>query len=143
VRPAVDVYERLAFDPGSVRLPDVPDGVEPTLVRGATVSGIPVGETSVWRLLFGLYGYLLPLVLLAAWVSLALWDLARRQDLGRGARIIWVLVVLIVPVLGVVAYHLAGRSPELPGWLRATVVVGGLASYLLVLAAGALLGGIV
>jgi hypothetical protein len=93
--------------------------------------------------LFGRYDYLLPFVLYAAWVSLALWDLARRDDLGRTATIAWILVVLVVPFLGVLAYHIAGRSPRLPGWLRATVVAGGIASYLLVLAVGAMLGGIV
>lgn len=141
VQPAVGVYDRLAFDPAAVRLPTA--DVQPTIQKGPTVFGIPVLATSVWQVLFGLYGYLLPFVLYAAWTSLALWDLARRDDLGRGATIAWIAVVLIVPFVGVLAYHVAGRSPSLPGWLRATVVAGGIASYLLVLAIGALVGGIV
>ncbi len=137
VTPAVDVYEA----PGTIALPT--SRLEPTIVKGPTVFGIPMLATSAWQVLFGLYGYLLPFVLYAAWVSLALWDLARRDDLGRTATIAWILVVLVIPFLGVLAYHIAGRSPRLPGWLRATVVAGGIASYLLVLAIGALLGGIV
>lgn len=137
VRPAVDVYA----PPAPVRLPQT--DLEPTIAKGPTVFGLPVVGTSVWQVLFGLYGYLLPFVLYAAWTSLALWDLARRDDLSRGATIAWIVAVLVIPFLGVIAYHVAGRSPSLPGWLRAAVVGGGIASYLLVLAIGALLGGIV
>jgi hypothetical protein len=46
-----------------------------------------------------------------------------------------------VPFLGVIAYHVVGR-PMLPGWLRLTVIGGGIAAYLIVLAVGASLGGI-
>jgi hypothetical protein len=49
--------------------------------------------------------------------------------------------VLLVPFLGVVAYHVLGR-PKLPAWLRAAVVGGGVAAYLVILGIGALLGGI-
>ena len=75
------------------------------------------------------------------WTSLALWDLARRDDLGRGAAIAWIAVILLVPFLGVIADHVVGR-PRLPAWLRAAVVGGGLVAYLVVLGVGALLGGI-
>ena len=80
-------------------------------------------------------------MLYAAWTSLALWDLARRDDLRRGAAIAWIAVVLLVPILGVIAYHVLGRS-QLPAWLRAAVVGGGLVAYLVILGIGALLGGI-
>jgi hypothetical protein len=50
-------------------------------------------------------------------------------------------VVLLVPFLGVIGYHVLGR-PKLPGWLRAAVVGGGVAAYLVILGIGALLGGI-
>jgi hypothetical protein len=49
--------------------------------------------------------------------------------------------VLVVPFLGVIAYHVLGR-PHLPAWLRAAVIGGGVAAYLVVLGVGALLGGI-
>jgi hypothetical protein len=91
---------------------------------------VPQGA-SPWALVFALYGYLLPFVLYAAWTSLALWDLARRDDLGRGAAIGWIAVILLVPFPGVIAYHVLGR-PKLPAWLRAAVVGGGLVAYLVV-----------
>jgi hypothetical protein len=97
---------------------------------------------SPWQLLFGLYGYLLPFVLYSAWTSLAFWDLARREDASRNARLGWVAAILLVPFLGVIAYHAVGKS-AIPTWLRAAVVGGGLAAYLLVLGLGAIIGGIV
>ena len=139
VRPAVDVWAEHRVDLATVPLPHYD---QPTTVRKEpTVSGVPLLAASPWQLVFALYGYLLPFVLYAAWTSLAFWDLARRDDLGRGAILAWIAVVLLVPFLGVIAYHVLGR-PKLPGWLRAAVVGGGVAAYLVILGIGALLGGI-
>jgi len=139
VRPAVDVWAEHRVDLATVPLPHYD---QPTTVRKEpTVSGVPILAASPWQLVFALYGYLLPFVLYAAWTSLAFWDLARRDDLGRGAILAWIAVVLLVPFLGVIAYHVLGR-PKLPGWLRAAVVGGGVAAYLVILGIGALLGGI-
>jgi hypothetical protein len=70
------------------------------------VAGITVSQPGVWQLLFGLYGYLLPIALLAAWVSLAFWDLAQRQPMSRTRTLLWIALILLVPFIGVVAYHL-------------------------------------
>jgi plastocyanin len=140
VRPAVDVFQAARVDLAQVPLPGASDQ-PPTTSKEPTVFGVPILAASPWQLLFALYGYLLPFVLYAAWTSLALWDLARRDDLGRGAAIAWIAVVLVVPFLGVIAYHVLGR-PRLPAWLRAAVIGGGVAAYLVVLGVGALLGGI-
>jgi plastocyanin len=140
VQPAVDVFQQHRVDLATIPLPG-PSGRPPTVRKEPTVFGVPLLATSPWQLLFALYGYLLPFVLYAAWTSLALWDLARRDDLGRGAAVGWIAVVLVVPFLGVIAYHVLGR-PRLPVWLRAAVVGGGLVAYLVVLGIGALLGGI-
>jgi hypothetical protein len=91
---------------------------------------------------FGLYAYLLPFVLYAAWVGIALWDLARRDDIGKGGIIGWTAGILLVPFLGVIAYHLFSRSP-IPRWQRVTYVLGGVVSYLVIVGIGALVGGIV
>jgi plastocyanin len=140
VRPAMDVFAAHRVDLARVQLPGAPEQ-PPTVRKEPTVFGVPILAASPWQLAFALYGYLLPFVLYAAWTSLALWDLARREDLGRGAAIAWIAVVLLVPFLGVIAYHTLGR-PKLPAWLRAAVIGGGLAAYLIVLGVGALLGGI-
>ena len=41
--------------------------------------GVPLIATSWWSLLLGLYGYILPFVLYASWVAIAMWDLIRRD----------------------------------------------------------------
>jgi plastocyanin len=140
VRPAMDVFAAARVDLAKVPLPAASDQ-PPTVRKEPTVFGVPLLAASPWQLVFALYGYLLPFVLYAAWTSLALWDLARRDDLRRGVAIGWIAVVLVVPFLGVIAYHVLGR-PRLPAWLRAAVVGGGLVAYLVVLGIGALLGGI-
>src|SRR6266536_1465007 len=142
VRPAVDIYDDHRVDRDQIALPAPPADQRATVRKEPTVFGVPILASSAWQVIFGLYGYLLPFALFAAWVSLALWDLARRDDLGRGATIAWVGVVLVVPFLGVIAYHALGR-PRIPGWLRATMIGGGIVAYVLILAIGALIGGIV
>ncbi|MDX1621439.1 MAG: right-handed parallel beta-helix repeat-containing protein, partial [Nitriliruptorales bacterium] len=141
VRPAVDVFANTSFDPAAVELPPAADDLEVTQRKEPTVSGVPV-LASAWSVFFGVYGYLLPLILLAAWTALALWDIARRDDLSRGSAIAWVAAVLIVPFLGVIAYHAFSGSP-IPGWLRATYLVGGLVAYAVILGIGAVVGGVV
>ena len=37
-------------------------------------------------------------------------DVIRRPDLGGGAKVIWVLLIFILPVLGVIAYVIARPS---------------------------------
>jgi len=142
VRPAVGIYGEHRVDLDQIALPASPPGQDTTIRKEPNVFGVPILAASAWQLIFGLYGYLLPFALFAAWIALAFWDLARRDDLGRGATIAWVAVVLIVPFLGVIAYHLLGR-PKLPGWLRATMIGGGIAAYVVILGVGALIGGIV
>jgi Phospholipase_D-nuclease N-terminal len=142
VRPAVDIYRDHRVDLDQIALPAPPAGHGVTFRKEPTVFGVPILASSALQVIFGLYGYLLPFALFAAWIALALWDLARRDDLSRGATIAWVAVVLVVPFLGVIAYHVLGR-PKIPGWLRATMIGGGIAAYALILGIGALIGGIV
>ena len=87
------------------------------------------------QVFLGLYATVLPFAVLAAWLALSLWDIARRSaddDLARGPAIGWTLGVLFVPVVGAAGY-LVGVS-SLPRWLGATVVGGGIGAYLVILA---------
>jgi hypothetical protein len=108
-------------------------------MEGATVFGVLLG--SVTSVFFGLYAYFLPFVLYASWVTIALWDLA-RSGRGKGAVVGWSAVILLVPFAGVILYYLLGRS-AIPAWQRWTLVAGGLGAYLVILAAGALIGGVI
>ena len=104
-----------------------------------TVLGVSLA-TGWWGVLVGLYAYALPLILYSAWVSIALWDVVRQEAVPNRTRILWMLVVLVVPLLGPIAYYAFGRSP-IQRSLRVMLVAGGLAIYaaltVLALAVGA------
>jgi plastocyanin len=139
VLPAVEVFASHPVDLDSIGVPDLPPGFVIDQPKGFTVFGVLMG--SVTSVFFGLYAYLLPFVLYAAWVTIALWDLF-RSNRGKGAVIGWSAVILLVPFLGVILYYLFGRS-QIPTWQRMTLVFGGLGAYLVILAVGAIVGGVV
>lgn len=144
VRPAHDVFETYAeIDVRELETIPFPPEAEALGLDGSAevaVETLPVSGPGFWPLFFAFYAYLLPVALLAAWLALAFWDIARRDDLSRGGALGWIAAILLVPLVGVVAYYVAGRSP-LPGWLRAAVVAGGAAAYLVIAALGFWLGG--
>ncbi len=85
------------------------------------------------QVFLGLYATVLPFAILAAWLALSLWDIARRateESLGRGPAVGWTLGVLFVPVVGAAGYLVGGSS--LPRWLTVTFVGGGVVAFLLV-----------
>jgi plastocyanin len=102
-----------------------------------TFMGIPLAASPL-SLLIGLYGYVFPLILYVAWVVLALWDLARREELASGARLGWTAAVLAIPLVGPLAYLFAGGS-RLPLGMRLLLVVGGVVFYVLLFVLGLLL----
>jgi hypothetical protein len=116
---------------------------EITLAQGPTVSkeiaimGMPLA-TSWGGLLIGLYGYVLPFVLYATWVAVAMWDLIRQESAPLPHRTRWMLVVLVVPFLGPLLYFAFGRSP-IPRQLRLVLTAGGIVVYLLFLTLGVLI----
>ncbi len=138
VEPAVDVFAE--YDMPEISIPDDPDRVV-AIPKEVLVAGIPLAASSGWQLIFSLYGYLLPFVLYAAWVSLSFWDIARRDDMARRASLLWIAAILLVPFLGVIAYLFLGRS-RIETWLRVAVVAGGIGAYGVILVLGALLGGL-
>jgi hypothetical protein len=95
-----------------------------------TVLGIVLAAPTWWALSISLYAYLLPFALYAVWLSVAFWDLARRDDLSLRQKAGWMAAVLLLPLLGPVAYYLLGRS-QIPGVLRLTMVAGGMGAYAL------------
>jgi Phospholipase_D-nuclease N-terminal/Right handed beta helix region len=111
----------------------------PTVTKELTVMGVPLA-TSWWSLLIGLYGYILPFVLYAAWVAIALWDLIRQEAQPLTHRTRWMLVVLVVPFVGPLLYFAFGRSP-IPSQLRLILTVGGIAIYALFVMIGAVVSG--
>jgi len=106
--------------------------VSPDVFQEVTVLGISLA-TSWWGVLIGLYAYVLPLILYSAWVSIALWDLVRQEAVPNRTRVLWMLVVLVIPIAGPVAYYAFGRSP-IQRSLRVMLVAGGLAIYVVLTA---------
>ncbi|MFQ5945688.1 MAG: right-handed parallel beta-helix repeat-containing protein, partial [Anaerolineae bacterium] len=135
-----------AFAPPDLEAIEIPEMFEePPIARQEVImTGIPVTQPGFWPLLLGVYGSFLPFVLYAAWTALAVWDLAQRFEsgsLGKRTVVGWTAAILLLPFVGVIAYHALGR-PLLPGWLRATVVGGGLAAYVAVVVLSMGIGGL-
>jgi plastocyanin len=129
--PAVDVFVRP--DTEAIVTPAPPDDIQ---IRGKeiTVSGIPVSDPTVWTVIASMWAYFLPLALVGSWIALAIWDMVRRQDeLSRVATTIWFFVILLVPIVGVIAYFVLGRS-RIPAWMRLLLVGGGIAAWIVVMA---------
>ena len=141
VVPAYRVMERLDLDLDQITTPDLPADVDVTHQEVLTMAGIPV-FASAFGVFYGLYAYILPFALYAAWIALAAWDLARRDDMSRAAQVGWVAVILLVPFLGPVLYYVLGRS-HIPAHLRWSIVAGGFLAYAATFAVGAVVGGVV
>jgi hypothetical protein len=125
-------------DLGSIGVPPG-DGRDRGEDRQVSVLGVGLTAAPWWSLLISYYGSVLPLILYVTWVSVAMWDLVRRDDLSAAGRLGWMAMVLLLPLAGPVAYFAAGRSP-IPAGLRAMLVGGGLVVYLLVAGLGFLVG---
>ena len=140
VIPAVGVFAGSEPDLDSIVVPEMPPDLEVTQEKGINIMGVSFASAA--GVFFGLYAYVLPLVLYTSWVVLALWDLARREDIGRGKVVGWMAAVLIVPFLGVIVYFIFGKS-SIPSWQRWVFMAGGMAVYALFLGLGMVVGGIV
>jgi hypothetical protein len=108
-----------------------------TVAKEIAIMGVPLA-TSWGELLIGLYGYVLPFVLFATWVAVAMWDLIRQESTPMPHRARWMLLVLIVPFVGPLLYFAFGRSP-IPRQLRLVLTAGGIVAYLLFLGLGVLI----
>ncbi len=163
VVPAVGVFAGFDLDLDAIEVPPSPDptrggedadagdadgdGAEvatgpgaPSRDRAVLVAGVPFGIGG-FSTLYGVLGWLAPFALFAAWVALALIDLARREDLARPAVVAWTAGVLVLPFVGAPAYLLAGGA-GLPRWLRWTAVVGATVVLAALLGAAAVIGGL-
>jgi len=138
--PAFNVFVKPDLD--AITTPELPAG---TQIRGKeiTVSGVPITEPTFWTFVFSLWAYFLPLALVGAWMALAIWDIVRRQDeMSKGMTITWYAIILLVPIIGVMAYFVFGKSMIEP-WLRGLIVGGGAVAYVVVLAVLLLMSGAV
>ena len=140
VRPAVNVFAGAKPNVDAIAVPDMPSDLEVTQGKGFNIMGVTFGSTIGG--LVGLYAYVLPLVLYAVWVGIAVWEIIKRDDMTKGAGIGWILVILVVPFLGVIAYYLLGKS-QIPAAYRWVLLAGGMGAYALFLVLGLFVGGLV
>ncbi|MGB8348122.1 MAG: PLD nuclease N-terminal domain-containing protein [Ktedonobacteraceae bacterium] len=101
-----------------------------TITPGITLGGLGLA-TPFFEIILGFYLYYLPLALYAAWLSVATWDIVRREKLSGAARIGWLAVIFLIPVLGPIAYYLFGRS-QIPRGTRLALVIGAPVVYLVI-----------
>ncbi|HEY5889436.1 MAG TPA: PLDc N-terminal domain-containing protein [Acidimicrobiia bacterium] len=139
VVPAVNVFASAKPDLDTVEVPPMPSDLEVTQQKGFNIMGVTFA--SVIGGFLGLYAYVLPLALYAAWVGIALWEIMKRDDLSHGAGIGWMFAIFVIPFLGVIAYYIFGGS-QLPKAYKWTLLAGGLGVYVLFLALGLVVGGI-
>ena len=138
--PAFEVFEKP--DLSAIETPAMPEGVE---IRGKeiAVSSVPVTEPTFWTFVFSLWAYFLPLALVGAWIALAIWDMVQRKDeLSKAMMVVWFVVILLLPILGVIIYLFASKS-QIPLWLRGLIVGGGILIYLIVLAVLMVMSGVI
>jgi hypothetical protein len=122
--PALPIFP----DPSVFALPAL---AQVPAVPHSALQPLTAGGPSVLQFLLGLYAELLPLAIYAAWLALGFWDLARNEKMSNAARLIWMVVLVVVPILGPIAYFLFGRS-ALSRSFRVMLVVGAPLLYLLV-----------
>lgn len=140
VAPAVEVFAASKPDLNSIQTPSMPSDLEVTQGKGFNLMGVTFASTIGG--LLGLYAYVLPLVLYAAWVVIAVWEIVKRDDMSTGRGVGWMFAILIIPFLGVIAYYIFGKS-QIPAPYRWVLLAGGIGVYILFLAIGLVAGGVV
>lgn len=140
VVPAVNVFASARPDVDSIQVPAMPSDLEVTQGKGFNLMGVTFASTIGGFL--GLYAYVLPLVLYASWVVIAVWEIIKRDDMGRGAGIGWMFAILVIPFLGVIAYYIFGKS-QIPAAYRWVLLAGGIGAYALFLVLGLFVGDVV
>ncbi len=80
------------------------------ITPGLTLGGLGL-STPFLEVILGFYMYFLPLALYGAWLSVITWDVVRREGMKTGARLGWLAIAYLIPVLGPLAYFFFGKSP--------------------------------
>lgn len=96
------------------------------------VAAFPIGDITFISLLFNFYGYYLPIFLYAAWTPLALYELSENRLSTNMSKLIWTLVILLIPLLGAAIYHIF-FADRINVTVRATMIFGGIFSVIIVL----------
>jgi plastocyanin len=141
VRPAVDVFASLDFDPDAITAPDMPDGLDfddrRPIFLGVALDG------GFWMILFGALLWWIPLLGWAGATTWALWRIWSVKG-SRAVSALWTATVVLLPVLGVVAFVLFGHRGLLARRRRAILVMTAIpVLWLAVTAVAVVAGGVI
>ena len=95
------------------------------------VAFFPLNDVPFLSLFFNFYGYYLPIFLYAAWTPLALYDLGESKFTSNLSKVIWTLIILLIPLIGAFIYHVF-IAQTLSVAVRASMIFGGIAAFLIV-----------
>jgi Right handed beta helix region/Phospholipase_D-nuclease N-terminal len=101
------------------------NGIPPQVPSGGPSMLQPLGFTAytIFQILLAFFGNFLFFTLYAAWVAIALWEIAHRKELSTRAQFGWGALVIAVPIIGPIVYYFAGKS-QLSRNVRLGLVVG-------------------
>ncbi len=102
------------------------------ITPGLTLGGLGL-STPFFEVLLGFYLYYLPLALYGAWLSVITWDVVRRSEMKTGARLGWLAIAYLIPILGPLAYFFFGKS-QIQRAPRYALAIGAPVIYLIVAA---------
>jgi hypothetical protein len=139
VVPAVNVFASAEPNLDTIDLPAMPADLTVTQRKGFNIMGVTFASAIGGFL--GLYAYVLPLALYAAWVVIAIWEIINRDDIEKPAGVGWMFAILVIPFLGVIGYYIFGKS-KIPTAYKWTLLAGGMGVYVLFLVIGLVVGGI-
>lgn len=129
--PAVNVFEKNKPDLAKVELPkEAKEVLKQIGMHKSSPLGmlITIQPLTFGALIYHWVGFLLPFMMFIAWVSMSLYDINNRTDLG-GKTIPLTLLVVFLPFLGSFYYLIFGKS-SLPKWFRYTIVFGTLIVFM-------------
>lgn len=142
VRPAVDVFGSLDFDPDEITTPDLPAGVDFDDPK-ASIFGV-VLSAGFWPVLYGALMWWVPMavwILGGLWAILKLWLGFVNADRSMLTAIGWTVLVVVLPVVGVLLFAVLGYQ-GLPLGARVVRLAGAVVLWVAVTAGALVWGGV-
>lgn len=88
----------------------VPEAARTLPVPTSTLAPFPGSAEAVMQVVFGIGEEWLLVALYAAWLAAACWDLAQSAQHSQRAQIAWMAGIVALPLVGLIAFFLFGRT---------------------------------
>jgi len=88
----------------------VPQAARTLPAPASTLAPFPRGVGAVLQLVLGMYVEWFAVVLYAIWFASACWDLAQHAQRSQRAQVAWMTGIVVLPLVGLIAFSLFGRS---------------------------------